>query len=499
MPDKNTRLDELKKMKADINSDPSLIAVRNRSSFPAWLWWSFGVLLGSISVVVLSANYLSARGLSTRSDMVERKEVTLLNYESRVSKLKEQVAELTTQRDTFKDAVDSLQADIKAGTSVIADYRIMEEESEKLSQKVATLKERRKQALEQQQQLDAQVVALRAENTSLVDSVKNNYTNLSQMQSAIVAADKNLLAATESLTQKKRDISTSQQALHLVELKRVQAATDLKDIASQQTELETELETLEANVARLNGQQTELAGVSAKLVATKTELQSLERDLTTLKGQIVAYESTKVQLSQTKRELLEVEAALTSATPRSETLAKQVANLEKKIRELETEGDKLKAQISADRVTNANLRRVKDDLANATVSLTGRQKEISLAEQELAELKNEVAIKKAGLASTISRRETLERQVANFRTEIQGLETESDKLKAQVSAGRMVSAHLNQATDDLANASAALAGRQKELSLAKQQLAELKKEIAIKNAELKTTAQVVSSYQNSGE
>jgi chromosome segregation ATPase len=137
--------------------------------------------------------------------------------------------------------------------------------------------------------------------------------------------------------------------------------------------------------------------VSAELVAAKTELQSLDRDLTTLKGEVIAYESTKAQLSQAKRDLLKVEADLTSATSRSETLGKQVANLRSEIQGLETESDKLKAQISAGRVTSANLSHVKDDLADTEASLAGRQKEISLAERQLAELKKEVAIKEAEL------------------------------------------------------------------------------------------------------
>ena len=389
MPEENTRLDELKKMKAGVQSSPSSRnSSGNRSSLPAWLWWGMGILLGCISIFVLSANYSSIKALSVRYDAVERKEASLLDYETRLLGLKEEAAALTTQRDALKETVDNLQADIKAGTAVIADYRIMKEESDKLGSEVIALHEQRKQAIDDKKQLDVQVVALRAEHASLLDSATNKFSSLNQIQTAIAAADKSLKATEGLLAQKKQDLSGAEQALQLAESKRIQAEANLGKVLSQQ-------EQLESKVKLLKGQQTELTGVPAELLSAKTEKQLLERNVAALKGEVGAYEATKEQLSQAKRELARVQEDLASATSRSEALGQQLEKLRAEVKALERDCVELKTEIAADEVARKNLSRVKDDLSDAEALLVGRQKEISIAEQQLAELKKKISVAEA--------------------------------------------------------------------------------------------------------
>ena len=389
MPEENTRLDELKKMKAGVQSSPSSRnSSGNRSSLPAWLWWGMGVLLGCISIFALSANYSSIQALSARYDAVERKEASLLDYETRLLGLKEEAATLTTQRNALKETVDNLQADMKAGTAVIADYRIMKEESDKLGSEVIALQEQRKQAIDAKKQLDAQVVALRAEHASLLDSVTNKFSSLNQIQTAIAAADKSLKATEGLLAQKKQDLSGTEQALQLAESKRIQAEANLGKMTSQQ-------EQLEAKVKLLKGQQTELAGVSAELLAAKTEQQLLEKNVAALNGEVGAYEAMKEHLSQAKLELARVQEELASATSRSEALGQQLEKLRAEVKALESDRVELKTEIAADEVARKNLSRVKDDLSDAEALLAGRQKEISIAEQQFAELKKKISVAEA--------------------------------------------------------------------------------------------------------
>jgi chromosome segregation ATPase len=514
MSDENNQLDELKKVKADLKTmnsphKPS----EDRQSLPAWLWWSMGILLGCISVVVLAANYRSVNALSSRNDEVERKEALLLDYETRLTGLKEQVSELMKQRDALKETTDNLQAEFKTGATVIANYRIMKEEFNKLSEDVSTLKEKRKHAIDEQEQLDGQVTTLRVDNVSLMDSITNNYTRLNQIQTALAAAEKSLNSVEDMVTQKKQDLSDAEQSLQLAESKHTMVEAKLNNTNSQQEEGEKKVETLNAKIKLLMDKQAELERVSADLLAIKEERQSLEKNITEVKDDLSGAEEKLAarlkEISSAKHELASINEMFTkkkqalSDTEQSLQLAESKhTTMEAKLNDTtsqQQEGEKkletLNAKIMLLMDKQVELEGVSTELL--AVKTEKRSLEENIAEfkgvlgiykttkEQLSQAEQELADAQEDLTHLTDRIETLKQESTKLRSEVKRLESDSDELKAQIAADKVAVKNLNRVKDDLSDAEAKLAGRQKEISFAEQELASIKKEIAVAGADLK--------------
>jgi len=130
MSEKNRKLDELKQLK---NKDKQEVVSGTPASgggnvLPAWLWWGLGVLLGCLSIAVFSSRYIAEKNLVTREARVGMQEVALADYATKERELKQQVEELVVRQGALQEGVDGLQVELKAGSEVVAEYRVIKEE-----------------------------------------------------------------------------------------------------------------------------------------------------------------------------------------------------------------------------------------------------------------------------------------------------------------------------------------------------------------------------------
>jgi len=417
MSEKNTAMDELKRMKTDqqntVHSGQG--AERRSSSLPAWLWWGIGIILGVISVIVFAAQYQSEKNLSQRGQEVNRKEAVLDDFESQERQLSEQIAELSSKQVSLKEAVDGLQAELKASSAVVAEYRVIKDEHKILTSGVAKLREARKLA---EAELDVIVKDLsnqRTEYSLLLNNYTNKTTRLSSIQSAIKGTDKALSVADEQLEQKKLEFYASKQKLQLSQTKLETVKIQLNGADSKLQLLESDianeqhtLDKIKGNVKLLEAKKIQLGNISSELLTLGVEKKELQQKLDSLKKETVVYETTKQQLAEAKRDLTEVTEQLATASRRLESQDQKLAAARGEIKDAEDkksailrDSKTLKAEVLEYEVIKKRLAFAKDDLSDTDISLAGRQKELSLAENQLHRVKKELAVVKAKLSAAV--------------------------------------------------------------------------------------------------
>lgn len=415
MSEKNTAMDELKRMKTDQQSvvQSEQGTQRRSSSLPAWLWWGLGIVLGVVSVIVFAAQYQFEKDLSQRGQEVDRKEAVLGDFESQERQLSEQIAELNSKQVSLKEAVDGLQAELKAGSAAVAEYRVIKGEHKILTSGIAELREARKLAEAELDVIDRDLSNQRIEYVLLLNNYTNKTSRLSSIQSAINDTDKALSVADEQLEQKKLELSASEQKLQL-------SQTKLETVKIQSNGADSKLQLLESDIANeqrtldkikgdvelLEAKKVQLGNISSELLTLGVEKKDLQQKLDSLKKETVVYETTKQQLAAAKRDLTGVTEQLATASRRLESQDQKLAASRGEIKDAEDkksailrDSNTLKAEILEYEAIKKRLTFAKDDLSDTDILLAGRQKELSISEDRLLRVKKEIAVVKAELSA----------------------------------------------------------------------------------------------------
>ena len=419
MSEKDRKLEELNQMKNDLENKGHSVPVTESggSSFPAWLWWGLGIVLGVVSVIVFAAQYQSEKNLDHRVQEVDRKEALLGEYQSQKQGLTEQVAELSSKQASLQEAVDGLQAELKAGSTIVAEYRVIKEEHKILTGGLSDLKEARKQAKLEVDVLEKDLVGQRSEYTAVQRDYTNVTSRISALRGAVADTDQSLEAAEQHLEQKQLALSASEQKLQRSQTK-IEAAEDrerqikLKLVAleSDVTDVQRKFDKLNGDVALLESKKVELANVSSDLRMLEAEKKSVQQKLDDLKQETVVYESIKQQLTSSNRDLTRVTEQLAIVTKQFGSQDQKLARVQGELKAakdtkltLEQESNELKAEIFEYETVKKRLLMAKMDLADTDATLAGRQKDLSLANESFSKVKKNLARVEAELSATENR------------------------------------------------------------------------------------------------
>jgi chromosome segregation ATPase len=415
MSEKNTAMEELKRMKNDqqnvVHSGSG--TQRSDSSLPAWLWLGLGIILGIVSVIIFSAQYLSEKDLSRRGQEIDRKEALLGDFEHQKRQLMEKISELSSKQVPLQEAVDRLQAELKAGSSVIAEYRVVKDEHEILTSELSDLREARRQAEAELDIIDRDLTNQRSEYAVLLSNYTNKTARISSIQNSIMDTDKALEVAGEQLEQKKLALSSAEQKLQL-------SQTKLGIVKNQSNEADSKLQLLESNIVNeqrtldelksdvvlLEARKVQLGDISSELLTLGVEKKELQQKLDDLKKETVVYETIKQQLAVAKRDLTGVTEQLTTAARRLDSQDQKLAQARGEINDADDrksallrDSNTLKAEVLKYEAIKKRLTLAKDDLSDTNILLAGRQKELSLTEDQLSKVKRELAVVKAELSA----------------------------------------------------------------------------------------------------
>jgi len=284
MSEQNRAMDELKRMKAGQETvvHPEQGTHGRWSNFPAWIWWGMGTLLGLVSVIVFSAQYQSEKDLSKRTQKVAQRETLLVEFKSQERQLTKQIAELNSKQTSLQEAVDGLQTELKASSTVVAEYRVIKDEHEILTNGLAELKEK---------QLEQKKLTISASEQKL----QLSKTKLEATEQQISQKKVALLALESDITDEQRKFDKLTGDVELLEAKKAKLMN-----------ISTELRTMEESIKQqLNSSSRDLTRVTAQLDEVTMQLDTQDQKLVQVQGELKEAGQTKSALEKKSKMKLE--------------------------------------------------------------------------------------------------------------------------------------------------------------------------------------------------
>jgi len=429
------------------------------------IWPGFVDALSTLLLVIIFLLVVFVLGQFFLGRLLEGKDSKLLSLEQAISELNDQLNLEQDTNEQLRLSVAKLTADLQAAT---ADR---DDNDANVAEISAQRDEYRDQliTLEEDKKLLAQTLAELRQDEGRTDDLENDLARANQLRAELE----------EELERSRQTIDTDQETLKARLAELVQLKRDIEALKETRKNLELDVSEMTALLREADTAKTDAADEITRLTALLAIAQAEEEKL---KAQVVELDQTKEDSASLEERIAQLTIDLSASTSELDQAKNDTASLEERIAQLTADLNTRESELGQAAEENTSL---EERIAQLNAALTSREDEkdasqvrLQALQAELDKLRAERDAKQQAQEQTIKTVEDelvdRERRIAELAAELEALrgtrETAATDLEELQRAREALLVELGQARDRASQLEARLANEQERTLLAQQDL-----------------------------